>query len=131
MKRRALIHETILNCWLRKNAADIYNGKCNIDELSYFFHVFSTNEVARITGREASTVRHAKKRGSLFGVKKGEKYFFNMWEIKRCFPVRKRVNKKWADGEISELITSGTCNGRSMMACKTMMSKIKNGIRQS
>lgn len=112
-----------------KSLAQIYYESSTIDWIFDFAFIFSTKEVSNITGREISTIRWAKKNGSLFGVKIHGKQKYNMWEIKKAFPQKKRKNRTWTDNEIHELITTGDCKGRSKSACKTMRSKLINGLR--
>lgn len=129
MKREAYIFENLLNAWLKANAKRIYHGDYRPQEMIMFFHIFTYKDVSKITGREESTVRHARKNGSLFGIKKNGRFYFNIWDIKKCFPIKCRINKKWTDAEIHELIITGSCKTRSKQACKTMRSKLRNGVR--
>ena len=129
MTQRIEFYERFSNLWLKRNAHKIYLGHCETDHISMMFHIFTAADVAKITGRERSTVRAARIKGSILGIKKGNNYLYNLWGIKKCFLVKPRTNKTWTKNEINELRTTGNCKTRSNLACKTMRSKIKNGVR--
>lgn len=126
MRNEAKFYFICTEYYLKKHAVRFYRGEMNAGLLHSMFHIFTSSEVASITGRESSTVRYARLSGSLFGVKRRGRYYYNLWEIKRCFPVKRRVNRTWSSEEVEELIRTGACRGRSSKACKTMKSKIRN-----
>lgn len=110
--------------FIRKKGPFFYRNSIELPTLLEMRAVFNTKDVATMTQRDASTVRWKKKKGSIFCYN-GR---YSLWEIRNAFPLKKRVNKKWSDTEIRELVESGMCKTRTKLACKTMMSNIRRGV---
>lgn len=88
----------------------------------------TTEDVARITGRESSTVRYARINGSLKGLPVGGKFLYSLWDVIHGFRRKKNVRRKWSTGEILELKRTGRCRTRSANACKIMKCKMRRAI---
>lgn len=84
-----------------------------------------TKDVARITARESSTIRHARINGRLKGILVGEQYLYSLWDVIHGFRPKKNIRRKWSVGEKFELKRTGACRTRSRNACKIMRCKMR------